>query len=248
MLREEGVNSQNEMTAAFLRAGFDAYDVHMTDLLSGRIELAGFKGLACPGGFSYGDVLGAGGGWAKTVLHNDRLTEVFRTFFHRDDTFGIGICNGCQMMSQLRDLIPGASHWPMLVRNLSEQFEARVVNLELLESPSIFFEGMAGSVLPIVTSHGEGRVQFLSPEDAALARTAARYVDPQGRPTEVYPFNPNGSAEGRASFTTDDGRFTIIMPHPERSHRAVQLSWHPAEWTDVSGWMRMFWNARKWVG
>ena len=248
VLREEGVNSQNEMTAAFYRAGFDAYDVHMTDLLSGRIELAGFKGLACPGGFSYGDVLGAGGGWAKTVLHNDRLTEVFRTFFHRDDTFGIGICNGCQMMSQLRDLIPGASHWPMLVRNLSEQFEARVVNLELLESPSIFFEGMAGSVLPIVTSHGEGRVQFLKPEDAALARTAARYVDPQGRPTEVYPFNPNGSAEGRASFTTDDGRFTIIMPHPERSHRAVQLSWHPAEWTDVSGWMRMFWNARKWVG
>lgn len=248
VLREEGVNSQNEMTAAFYRAGFDAYDVHMTDLLSGRIELAGFKGLACPGGFSYGDVLGAGGGWAKTVLHNDRLTEVFRTFFHRDDTFGIGICNGCQMMSQLRDLIPGASHWPMLVRNLSEQFEARVVNLELLESPSIFFEGMAGSVLPIVTSHGEGRVQFLAPEDAALARTAARYVDPQGRPTEVYPFNPNGSAEGRASFTTDDGRFTIIMPHPERSHRAVQLSWHPAEWTDVSGWMRMFWNARKWVG
>ena len=248
VLREEGVNSQTEMAAAFTRAGFDVYDVHMTDLLEGRADLAEFKGLAAAGGFSYGDVLGAGGGWAKTILNNDRLVEMFRTFFERGDTFGLGICNGCQMMSHLRGLIPGASHWPQFLRNRSEQFEARLVNVEVLESPSIFFAGMAGAVLPIVNSHGEGRVEFLRPEDAALAKAAARYVDSQGRPTEVYPMNPNGSAGGLTSFTSDDGRFTIMMPHPERSHRAVQLSWHPDAWGDVSGWMRMFRNARRWVG
>lgn len=248
ILREQGVNSQTEMAAAFTRAGFDAYDVHMTDLLTGRADLAEFTGLACCGGFSYGDVLGAGGGWAKTILHNDRMVEMFRTFFNREDTFGLGICNGCQMMSHLRDLIPGASHWPEFVRNTSEQFEARLVNVEVLESPSIFFAGMAGSVMPVVNSHGEGRVQFLRPEDAALVKAAARFVDPCGNPTEVYPFNPNGSKGGLTSVTTEDGRFTIMMPHPERSHRAQQLSWHPAEWTDASGWMRMFRNARKWVG
>lgn len=248
ILREQGVNSQTEMAAAFTRAGFDAYDVHMTDLLTGRADLAEFTGLACCGGFSYGDVLGAGGGWAKTILHNDRMVEMFRTFFNREDTFGLGICNGCQMMSHLRDLIPGASHWPEFVRNTSEQFEARLVNVEVLESPSIFFAGMAGSVMPVVNSHGEGRVQFLRPEDAALVKAAARFVDPCGNPTEVYPYNPNGSKGGLTSVTTEDGRFTIMMPHPERSHRAQQLSWHPAEWTDASGWMRMFCNARKWVG
>lgn len=248
ILREQGVNSQTEMAAAFTRAGFDAYDVHMTDLLTGRADLAEFTGLACCGGFSYGDVLGAGGGWAKTILHNDRMVEMFRTFFNREDTFGLGICNGCQMMSHLRDLIPGASHWPEFVRNTSEQFEARLVNVEVLESPSIFFAGMAGSVMPVVNSHGEGRVQFLRPEDAALVKAAARFVDPCGNPTEVYPYNPNGSKGGLTSVTTEDGRFTIMMPHPERSHRALQLSWHPAEWTDASGWMRMFRNARKWVG
>lgn len=248
ILREQGVNSQTEMAAAFTRAGFDAYDVHMTDLLTGRADLAEFTGLACCGGFSYGDVLGAGGGWAKTILHNDRMVEMFRTFFNREDTFGLGICNGCQMMSHLRDLIPGASHWPEFVRNTSEQFEARLVNVEVLESPSIFFAGMAGSVMPVVNSHGEGRVQFLRPEDAALVKAAARFVDPCGNPTEVYPYNPNGSKGGLTSVTTEDGRFTIMMPHPERSHRAQQLSWHPAEWTDASGWMRMFRNARKWVG
>lgn len=248
VLREQGVNSQTEMAAAFTRAGFDAYDVHMTDLLTGRADLAEFVGLACAGGFSYGDVLGAGGGWAKTILHNDRMIEMFRTFFNREDTFGLGICNGCQMMSRLRDLIPGASHWPDFVRNNSEQFEARLVNVEILESPSIFFQGMAGSVMPIVNSHGEGRVQFLRPEDAALVKMAARYVDPTGAATEVYPYNPNGSKGGLTSVTTEDGRFTIMMPHPERSHRAQQLSWHPAEWTDASGWMRMFRNARRWVG
>lgn len=248
ILREQGVNSQTEMAAAFTRASFDAYDVHMTDLLTGRADLAEFTGLACCGGFSYGDVLGAGGGWAKTILHNDRMVEMFRTFFNREDTFGLGICNGCQMMSHLRDLIPGASHWPEFVRNTSEQFEARLVNVEVLESPSIFFAGMAGSVMPVVNSHGEGRVQFLRPEDAALVKAAARFVDPCGNPTEVYPYNPNGSKGGLTSVTTEDGRFTIMMPHPERSHRAQQLSWHPAEWTDASGWMRMFRNARKWVG
>lgn len=248
ILREQGVNSQTEMAAAFTRAGFDAYDVHMTDLLTGRADLAEFTGLACCGGFSYGDVLGAGGGWAKTILHNDRMVEMFRMFFNREDTFGLGICNGCQMMSHLRDLIPGASHWPEFVRNTSEQFEARLVNVEVLESPSIFFAGMAGSVMPVVNSHGEGRVQFLRPEDAALVKAAARFVDPCGNPTEVYPYNPNGSKGGLTSVTTEDGRFTIMMPHPERSHRAQQLSWHPAEWTDASGWMRMFRNARKWVG
>lgn len=248
ILREQGVNSQTEMAAAFTRAGFDAYDVHMTDLLTGRADLAEFTGLACCGGFSYGDVLGAGGGWAKTILHNDRMVEMFRTFFNREDTFGLGICNGCQMMSHLRDLIPGASHWPEFVRNTSEQFEARLVNVEVLESPSIFFAGMAGSVMPVVNSHGEGRVQFLRPEDAALVKAAAHFVDPCGNPTEVYPYNPNGSKGGLTSVTTEDGRFTIMMPHPERSHRAQQLSWHPAEWTDSSGWMRMFRNARKWVG
>ena len=248
VLREQGVNSQTEMAAAFTRAGFDAYDVHMTDLLTGRADLAEFVGLACAGGFSYGDVLGAGGGWAKTILHNDRMIEMFRTFFNREDTFGLGICNGCQMMSRLRDLIPGANHWPDFVRNNSEQFEARLVNVEILESPSIFFQDMAGSVMPIVNSHGEGRVQFLRPEDAALVKMAARYVDPTGAATEVYPYNPNGSKGGLTSVTTDDGRFTIMMPHPERSHRAQQLSWHPAEWTDASGWMSMFRNARRWVG
>lgn len=205
ILREQGVNSQTEMAAAFTRAGFDAYDVHMTDLLTGRADLAEFTGLACCGGFSYGDVLGAGGGWAKTILHNDRMVEMFRTFFNREDTFGLGICNGCQMMSHLRDLIPGASHWPEFVRNTSEQFEARLVNVEVLESPSIFFAGMAGSVMPVVNSHGEGRVQFLRPEDAALVKAAARFVNPCGNPTEVYPYNPNGSKGGLTSVTTEDG-------------------------------------------
>ena len=248
ILREEGVNSQNEMAAAFLRAGFEPWDVHMTDLLSGRLDLSGFKGLAACGGFSYGDVLGAGGGWAATILNNDRLSAMFRTFFERGDTFGLGVCNGCQMMSRLRSLIPGASHWPQFLRNRSEQFEARLISVEILESPSILFAGMAGSVMPIVNSHGEGRVEFLKPEDAVLSHAAARFVDGNGQPAVYYPQNPNGSEGGLTAFTTDDGRFTIMMPHPERSHRAVQLSWHPAQWSEASGWMRMFRNARQWVG
>ena len=248
ILREEGVNSQNEMAAAFLRAGFEPWDVHMTDLLSGRLDLSGFKGLAACGGFSYGDVLGAGGGWAATILNNDRLSAMFRTFFERGDTFGLGVCNGCQMMSRLRSLIPGASHWPQFLRNRSEQFEARLISVEILESPSILFAGMAGSGMPIVNSHGEGRVEFLKPEDAVLSHAAARFVDGNGQPAVYYPQNPNGSEGGLTAFTTDDGRFTIMMPHPERSHRAVQLSWHPAQWSEASGWMRMFRNARLWVG
>ncbi|WP_417225645.1 phosphoribosylformylglycinamidine synthase [Sutterella wadsworthensis] len=248
ILREEGVNSQNEMAAAFLRAGFEPWDVHMTDLLAGRLDLSGFKGLAACGGFSYGDVLGAGGGWAATILNNDRLSAMFRTFFERGDTFGLGVCNGYQMMSRLRSLIPGASHWPQFLRNRSEQFEARLISVEILESPSILFAGMAGSVMPIVNSHGEGRVEFLKPEDAVLSHAAARFVDGNGQPAVYYPQNPNGSEGGLTAFTTDDGRFTIMMPHPERSHRAVQLSWHPAQWSEASGWMRMFRNARQWVG
>lgn len=248
VLREEGVNSETEMAAAFTRAGFDVYDLHMTDLLEGRRSLAEFKGIAAAGGFSYGDVLGAGGGWATTILMNEKLVDEFRTFFERPDTFGLGVCNGCQMMARLRNLIPGAAHWPQFVRNTSEQFEARLVDVEILESPSVLFDGMAGSVMPIVNSHGEGRVKFLKPEDAALARAAARFVDSRGTATEVYPLNPNGSKGGLTAFTNDDGRFTIMMPHPERSHRAVQLSWHPDAWTDASGWMRMFENARRFVG
>ena len=248
ILREQGVNSQTEMAAAFTRAGFEAIDVHMTDLLTGRSDLKDFAGLAACGGFSYGDVLGAGGGWATTILRNPKMVEMFSAFFNRPDTFALGICNGCQMMSHLRSIIPGATHWPRFVRNVSEQFEARLVEVEVMKSPSIFFDGMAGSMMPIVNSHGEGHVEWLSPEDARLATLAARYVDPAGRPTEVYPFNPNGSPDGITGVTTPDGRFTIMMPHPERTHRTVQMSWAPDTLGEFSPWMRMFRNARKFVG
>ena len=248
VLREQGVNSQMEMAAAFTRAGFEVWDVHMTDLLTGRVTLEGFKGLAAAGGFSYGDVLGAGGGWAKTILFNERLSEMFGEFFARPDTFSLGVCNGCQMLSRLKSLIPGAEAWPKFVRNRSEQFEARLVQVKIEESPSIFFAGMAGSSMPIVNSHGEGRVEWYRPEDAAKALVAARYVDSRGVPTETYPLNPNGSVGGVTSITTTDGRATIIMPHPERTHRSVQMSWHPRAMGELSPWMRMFENARIWVG
>lgn len=248
VLREEGVNSQTEMAAAFVRAGFEVADVHMTDLLTGRYDLTEFKGIAAAGGFSYGDVLGAGGGWAKTILQNDRLKDLFEAFFNREDTFGIGICNGCQMMSHLRDIIPGASHWPQFLRNESEQFEARLCQVEVLPSPSILLRGMEGTMMPIVCSHGEGRVKFRSEEDAAKALAAVRFVDSAMRPTEVYPLNPNGSKGGLTGFTNEDGRFLIMMPHPERSHLATQLSWRPREWNIRSGWLRIFENARRWVG
>ena len=248
ILREQGCNSQTEMAAAFTRAGFEAIDVHMTDLLTGRSDLADFVGLAAVGGFSYGDVLGAGGGWATTILRNPMMVEMFSKFFERGDTFGLGICNGCQMMSHLRGIIPGAQYWPQFVRNKSEQFEARAVQVEVLDSPSIFFQGMAGSAMPIVNAHGEGLVKWINKEDAEKAVLAARYVDPMGRPTEVYPFNPNGSANGITGVTTPDGRFTIMMPHPERTHRTSQMSWAPDTLGEFSPWMRMFRNARKFVG
>lgn len=248
ILREQGCNSQTEMAAAFTHAGFEAVDVHMTDLLTGRSDLKDFAGLAAVGGFSYGDVLGAGGGWATTILRNPKLLDMFGEFFARGDSFGLGICNGCQMMSRLHEIIPGAQYWPNFVRNKSEQFEARAVQVEIMDSPSIFFNGMAGSSMPIVNAHGEGLVQWRDPSHMALARLAARYVDPAGHPTEVYPFNPNGSKDGITSVTTDDGRFTVMMPHPERTHRTNEMSWAPKTLGEYSPWMRMFRNARKFVG
>lgn len=252
ILREQGVNSHVEMAAAFTRAGFDAIDVHMSDLQEGRLSLESFKGLVACGGFSYGDVLGAGEGWAKSILFNDKLSEMFKTFFHREDTFSLGVCNGCQMMSNLRSLIPGADHWPRFVTNKSERFEARFSLVEIQESNSVFFQGMTGSRMPIAVSHGEGRAEFTadSAVQAALASNtvAMRYVDNNGEFTETYPANPNGSPEGITSLTTTDGRTTIMMPHPERVFRAVTNSWHPDEWLEDSPWMRMFRNARKWVG
>jgi phosphoribosylformylglycinamidine synthase len=248
VLREQGVNGQVEMAAAFDRAGFEAHDVHMSDLLAGRVSLAGFRGFAAGGGFSYGDVLGAGAGWAKAILFNPRARDEFSAFFARGDTFALGACNGCQMMSNLRGLIPGAEHWPRFVTNRSEQFEARFVMVEVMPSPSLFFSGMAGSRMAIATAHGEGRALFGSTEAKSRLTVALRFVDNRGAPTEVYPLNPNGSPEGVSGFTTADGRFTILMPHPERVFRTVQQSWHPEGWGEDSPWMRIFRNARKWVG
>ncbi|MDQ7990826.1 MAG: phosphoribosylformylglycinamidine synthase [Candidatus Dactylopiibacterium sp.] len=248
ILREQGVNSQNEMAAAFEAAGFAAFDVHMSDLMAGRTDLAGFQGLAACGGFSYGDVLGAGQGWAKSILFNEALREAFSRFFTRQDTFALGVCNGCQMMSHLAEIIPGASHWPRFARNRSEQFEARTAMVEVLESPSILLAGMAGSRMPIVVSHGEGRAVFQQPGDQQSALVALRYVDHHGAPATQYPANPNGSPAGITGLTTADGRFTIMMPHPERCRRTVQMSWAPATLGEDSPWMRMFRNARVWLG
>ena len=249
VLREQGVNGQVEMAAAFHQAGFESVDVHMSDILAGRVSLKDFKGLVACGGFSYGDVLGAGGGWAKSILFNPRARDEFEAFFHRADSFALGVCNGCQMMSHLHDLIPGAEAWPQFHRNLSEQFEARFVMVEVQDSPSLFFAGMGGSRMPIVVAHGEGRTVFREAAHANAARTALRYVDHRGQPTETYPLNPNGSKGGATAYTTQDGRFTIMMPHPERVYRAAQLSWKPADYSGEDGpWMRMFRNARKWVG
>jgi phosphoribosylformylglycinamidine synthase len=248
VLREQGVNGQVEMAAAFDAAGFAAVDVHMSDILSGRVSLGDFAGLAACGGFSYGDVLGAGGGWAKSILFNPRARDEFSEFFGRADTFALGVCNGCQMMSQLHDLIPGAAAWPRFERNVSEQFEARFALVEVLASPSLFFAGMAGSMMPIVVSHGEGRVVFRDAAHAAQAVATLRYVDHRGAPTETYPLNPNGSAGGLTGFTTADGRFSILMPHPERVYRAAQLSWRPDSMVGASPWLRMFRNARRAVG
>ncbi|HEX7466243.1 MAG TPA: phosphoribosylformylglycinamidine synthase, partial [Usitatibacter sp.] len=249
VLREQGVNGQVEMAAAFDRAGFAAVDVHMSDIIAGRVSLAAFKGFAACGGFSYGDVLGTGEGWAKSILFNPRARDEFEAFFRRSDSFALGACNGCQMMSNLKDIIPGARNWPHFERNASEQYEARVALIEIQKSPSILFPGMEGSRIPIATAHGEGRAVFKGEAamDAARFLVAARFVDNRGKVTETYPYNPNGSPQGVTALTTPDGRFNILMPHPERVFRSILLSWHPREWGEDSPWMRMFRNARAWV-
>jgi phosphoribosylformylglycinamidine synthase len=248
VLREQGVNGQVEMSAAFTRAGFDAVDVHMSDLASGRVKLADFRGFAACGGFSYGDVLGAGRGWATSILYNEMLRAQFTAFFADPTKFALGVCNGCQMMAQLKDIIPGAQHWPKFLRNASEQYESRLVTLEVLETPSIFFKGMAGSRIPVAVAHGEGRVSFPQVCSPSKAGSALRFVDNRGKPTENFPLNTNGSPGGLAGFTAAEGRVTIMMPHPERVFRSVQLSWHPEKWGEDSPWMRMFRNARVWCG
>jgi phosphoribosylformylglycinamidine synthase len=243
VLREQGVNGQVEMAAAFDRAGFEAVDVHMSDIIEGRRTLEEFRLLVAPGGFSYGDVLGGGEGWAKSILFNPRARDQFAAFFGRPDTLALGVCNGCQMMAALHELIPGAEAWPHFVKNRSEQFEGRLVLVEVTESPSLFLQGMTGSRIPVVTAHGEGQALFTrSTPDQALV--CLRYVDNRGRPTESYPYNPNGSPGGITGVTTPDGRFTIVMPHPERVFRSVQMSWHPETWGEDSPWMRVFRNAR----
>jgi phosphoribosylformylglycinamidine synthase len=258
ILREQGVNGQVEMAHAFVKAGFEAVDVHMSDVIEGRISLRDFRGVAACGGFSYGDVLGAGEGWAKSILFNARARDQFSSFFARQDTFALGVCNGCQMMSNLSEIIPGAENWPHFERNRSEQYEARTVLLEVRSSPSILFAGMEGSVIPVPTAHGEGQAVFRTPEqkDAARAICAAQFVDYAGKATEKFPANPNGSPLGMTAFTTADGRFTIMMPHPERAVLVPNLSWYPDAWRAqnahgdapaASPWMRLFENARRWV-
>jgi len=247
ILREQGVNSQVEMSYAMHAAGFDTFDVHMSDLQAGRARLDQFVGFVACGGFSYGDTLGAGEGWARSILFNPRLAEQFAAFFDRDDSFALGVCNGCQMMAALSPIIPGASDWPKFTRNRSEQFEARLSLVEVLESPSIFFTGMAGSRIPIAVAHGEGYADFSQRGDAKSVRRALRFVDHHGQATEAYPANPNGSPEGLAAVTTASGRFTVLMPHPERVFRNIQMSWTAGELAEPSPWMRMFHNARRWL-
>jgi len=251
VLREQGVNSQVEMAAVLERAGFEPHDVHMSDLLAGRRSLAAYRGLVACGGFSYGDVLGAGGGWANSILYHPELREAFARHFARPDTFSLGVCNGCQMMALLRELIPGASHWPRFVRNRSEQFEARLSLVEILESPSVVLAGMQGSLLPVAVAHGEGRAEFLDDADQRACESGGlvsfRYSDGRGNAARLYPANPNGSPLGIAAVTTRDGRATLMMPHPERVYRSVQNSWHPPGAGEDSGWMRLFRNARAWV-
>jgi phosphoribosylformylglycinamidine synthase len=248
VLREQGVNSHIETAWAVHQAGFKAVDVHMSDLIAGRVSLDAFKGLIAVGGFSYGDVLGAGEGWAKTILFNAAMKEQFAAFFGRGDTFGMGVCNGCQMMSNLKSIIPGAEAWPKFTRNKSEQFEARFGMVEVLDSPSIFFADLAGTHAPLAIAHGEGFADFSQTGDLSSVIGALRYVDNRGVATEQYPFNPNGSPGGLTAVTTPDGRFTVMMPHAERVARTVTMSWHPDGWGENSPWARMFQNARMWVG
>ena len=246
ILREQGVNGHVEMAAAFDRAGFQCIDVHMSDIINGRMRLSKFTGLVACGGFSYGDVLGAGGGWAKSILFNQKARDEFGAFFAREDTFALGVCNGCQMLSGLKELIPGAEHWPAFKRNYSEQFEARVAMVEIQTSPSIFLKGMEGSKLPVVVAHGEGRAEFAA-GDIEKAHIAINYIDNYGEATEYFPANPNGSPNGITGLTTIDGRVTIMMPHPERCFRTLQNSWYPDNWGEDGAWMRMFRNARLWI-
>jgi phosphoribosylformylglycinamidine synthase len=248
ILREQGVNSHVEMAYAFTAAGFEAFDVHMTDLQTGRVALDGFAGLVACGGFSYGDTLGAGIGWARSITFNPRLAEQFQAFFERPNTFGLGVCNGCQMFAELAGLIPGAGAWPRFTTNRSARYEARLSLVEVPPSPSLFLQGMAGSRLPIAVAHGEGQANFSQRGDAAGALAALRYVDHHGPPTEAYPHNPNGSPGGLAAVTTACGRFTAMMPHPERVFRNIQMSWTPLPASDFSPWMQIWRNARKWVG
>jgi len=248
ILREQGVNSHLETSYAFDRAGFETFDVHMSDLQTGRARLDQFQGFVACGGFSYGDTLGAGEGWARSVMFNPALAEQFARFFNRSDTFALGVCNGCQMMAALSSIIPGAGAWPKFTRNRSEQFEARLSLVEVLDSPSIFFTGMAGSRIPVAVAHGEGFADFSQRGDPKTVNRAMRFVDHFGAPTEAYPFNPNGSLGGLTAVTTPDGRFTALMPHAERVLRNVQMSWTPSERSAPSPWARMFANARAWVG
>ncbi len=248
ILREQGVNGHVEMAAAFDKAGFTAIDVHMSDIIHDRVTLKDFVGLVACGGFSYGDVLGAGGGWAKSILFNERARAEFSDFFQRQDTFGLGVCNGCQMMSGLKEIIPGAEHWPAFKRNDSEQFEARVSMVKVQSSPSILMSGMEGSMMPVVVAHGEGRAEFTEHDDMVKAQVTLSYVDNYGQETTDFPANPNGSPNGITGLTSTDGRFTIMMPHPERCFRTLQNSWYPEDWSEDGAWMRMFRNARVWVG
>ena len=251
ILREQGVNGHVEMAAAFDKVGFNTIDVHMSDLLAGRVSLSDFEGLVACGGFSYGDVMGAGGGWAKSVLFNAKLRDQFEQFFHRESTFSLGVCNGCQMMSQLAPLIPGAEHWGRFHRNTSEVFEARAVNVRVEKSVSVLLEDMQGSILPIAVAHGEGRLVATTQQLAALNaenQVILRYVDSLGNPTQHYPLNPNGSPEAITGLTSKDGRATVMMPHPERNFRALQHSWKPEDWAEDGAWLRMFRNARKFIG
>ncbi|WP_395166769.1 phosphoribosylformylglycinamidine synthase [Francisella salimarina] len=252
ILREQGVNGQVEMAAAFTTAGFEAHDVHMSDLHAGRVTLADFKVLVACGGFSYGDVLGAGGGWAKNILFTEKLRDEFSRFFGRNDTLALGVCNGCQMLAQLKSLIKGAENWPIFIKNKSEQFEARVSMVEIQESDSIWFADMAGTKAPIAVAHGEGRPLFENDNQQqamlASAQVALKYIDGQGQATEMYPYNPNGAVDGLTAVTALDGRVLAMMPHPERVYRAITNSHIPAEYDEYSVWMRMFRNARKWVG
>jgi len=251
VLREQGVNSHVEMAYAFTEAGFEAYDVHMTDLQQGRANLKDFQGLVACGGFSYGDTLGAGVGWARSILFHPGLNEQFQAFFQRQDTFALGVCNGCQMFAELASIIPGTEHWPRFTHNQSERFEARLSMVEVLDSPSVFFKGMAGLRAPVAVAHGEGFANFSRQGNAEKVNATMRFVDNLGQATETYPYNPNGSPGGLTAVTTADGRFTAMMPHPERVFRTLQFSHYPQAKSEIasefSPWMRLWRNARVWV-